>query len=107
MAEFVTVAKVGEIPEGRGKPFKVGDREVAIFFIEGKYYALNDYCPHMGASLGVSGVFDDMVICDRHQWAFKLADGSCPDVPGLQAETYEVRVEGDEIQVALPEAEPS
>jgi nitrite reductase (NADH) small subunit/3-phenylpropionate/trans-cinnamate dioxygenase ferredoxin subunit len=107
MTEFITVAKVGDIPEGRGKPLKAGDREIAVFLVGGKYYAMTDYCPHMGASLGVSGVFDDMVICDRHQWAFKLADGSCPDVPGLQAETYEVRLQGDEIQVRLPEGDDS
>jgi nitrite reductase (NADH) small subunit/3-phenylpropionate/trans-cinnamate dioxygenase ferredoxin subunit len=100
--DFVTVAKVGEIPEGRGKPFSVGDREVAIFCVDGEYYALDDDCPHMGSSLGVSEVYGDMVVCNRHMWAFKLADGSCQDVPALKAETFEVRVVGVEIQVRIP-----
>lgn len=102
MNQFATVAKVGEIPEGRGKTFLVGDREIAVFHVGGRYYALDDYCPHMGASLGVGDVRDGAVICDRHLWAFNLSDGSCLDVPALRAETFEVRVEGDEIQVRVP-----
>lgn len=103
MSEFVTVARVGEIPEGRGRAFPVGDREVAIFHVGGKYYALDDYCPHMGASLGTSGVYGDTVVCSRRMWAFNLSDGVCVDVPTLKAETIEVRVQGDEIQVRLAE----
>jgi nitrite reductase (NADH) small subunit/3-phenylpropionate/trans-cinnamate dioxygenase ferredoxin subunit len=99
MADFITVAKIGEIPEGRGKTVMVGDREIAIFCSGGQYYALDDYCPHMGASLGQGVVQQGAVICDRHLWAFRLTDGVCLDVSRLKAETFEVRVEGDEIQV--------
>jgi len=104
MADFVTVAKVGEIPEGKGRRFTVGRREIAVFHVGGRYYALDDRCPHMGASLAVGEVRDDRVICLRHLWAFRLADGSSPDVPPLEAETFEVRVRGEDIQVRVPEA---
>ncbi len=102
MSEFVTVARVGEIPEGKGKTFVAAGREIAVFLLEGRYYALDDYCPHMGASLGESDLWQDTVVCNRHMWAFRLSDGVCVDVPSLKAETFEVRVEGDEIQVKLP-----
>ena len=101
MTDFVCVARVGDIPEGQGRTFRLGDREVAVFFHEGRYYALDDYCPHMGASLGSSDLRGDLVICNRHLWAFRLADGTSPDVPSLRAEAFEVRVVGDEIQVRL------
>ena len=102
MSEFVTVARVGQIREGRGQRFVVGQREVALFLVEGKYYALDDYCPHMGASLGGCEVQNGAVVCNRHYWAFRLADGACLDVPRLKAETFEVRVEGDQIQIRIP-----
>lgn len=102
MADFVTVAKVGEIPEGKGRRFTVGERQIAVFHVGGRHYALDDRCPHMGASLAVGELREDRVICDRHMWAFRLADGSCPDAPALQAETFEVRVRGGEIQVRVP-----
>jgi nitrite reductase (NADH) small subunit/3-phenylpropionate/trans-cinnamate dioxygenase ferredoxin subunit len=107
MPEFTTIAKVGDVPEGRGRTFTVGERRVAVFLVKGAYYAMNDACPHMGASLGVGDVVGDTVVCDRHLWAYRLADGVCLETPELQAETYEVRVEGDAIQVRLPPGEPT
>jgi nitrite reductase (NADH) small subunit len=101
--EFVTVARVGEIPAGDGRLVRVGDREIALFFSEGRYYALDDLCPHAGASLHTGELAEGLVICDRHRWAFRLADGQSPDAPTLRAQTYEVRVEGDEIQVRVEE----
>ena len=106
MSDFVTVAHVGDVPEGQGRTFRVGDDYVAVFRVGGEYYALDDFCPHMGASLGASDLHGEMVVCNRHMWAFRLADGTSPDVPTLRAVTFEVRVEGDEIQVRLPSGEP-
>ena len=102
MSQFVTVARLDEIRERQGKLCTAGDREIALFLVDGQYYALDDCCPHMGASLSLGDVRDGTVICDRHLWAFRLADGACPDVPTLKAETFEVRVEGNEIQVRVP-----
>ena len=103
MAEFVTVAKVDDVPEGRGFLCRAGDWEIALFLVDGQYYALDDCCPHMGAPLSLGDVRDGAVICDRHLWAFRLADGVCTDVPTLKARTFEVRVVEDAIQVRLPD----
>lgn len=105
MSEFVTVAKTGDVPDGKGRSFPVGSREVAVFLVEGRYYALDDHCPHMGASLALGDVRDGAVVCDRHLWAFRLSDGACIEAPALEAETFEVRLEADEIQVRLPAGE--
>lgn len=102
--EFFTVAKVGEIPAGGGRMFRVAGREIAVFLWEGRYYALDDCCPHAGASLHTGELCDGLVICDRHRWAFRLDDGRSPDAPTLRAPTYEARVESDEIQVRVPRA---
>ncbi len=102
MPEFITVCDAGDIPQGRGKTFTVADRRIAVFFVDGRYYALDDYCPHMGESLGLGDVHDGAVICYQHLWAFRLTDGVSPDAPSLKAETFEVRVRGEEIQVRVP-----
>ena len=98
--EFVTVAKVGAIPEGEGASFQVGDRLVAVFNYQGRYVAIDDICPHMGASLG-GGFLDEegVVTCPWHAWRFNACDGKWADNPRLAIETFEVRVQGDEIQV--------
>ncbi len=103
MSKFVPVAKVGDIAEGYGEVFTVDGRAVAVFHVAGEYFALDDRCPHMGASLSLGDVRNGTVICDRHLWAFRLSDGVCPETPKLRAETFEVRLRADQIEVRLPE----
>jgi nitrite reductase (NADH) small subunit/3-phenylpropionate/trans-cinnamate dioxygenase ferredoxin subunit len=99
-ADFVTVAKIGAIPEGEGASFQVGKRLVAIFNHQGEYRAIDDLCPHMGASLG-AGYLDEegLVTCPWHAWRFNTCNGKWADNPRLSVDTFEVRVVGDEIQV--------
>ena len=48
---FVTVARVGEIPEGGVKLVRVDDQTIAVFHIDGEYYAIDDICTHDGGPL--------------------------------------------------------
>lgn len=98
---FTTVAKVGSIPENRGGAFVVGGKLIAVFFSEGEYFAIDDICPHMGASLGAGEVCDGVVTCPWHAWRFSIGDGTWRDNPKLKVGRYDVRVEGDEIQVRV------
>ena len=106
MSRFVTVARVGQIREGSGETFQVGDRLVAVFNERGDYYAIDDVCPHMGASLGAGEVCDGVVACPWHAWRFCIHDGTWRDSPRVKIDSFEVRVVGDEIQVRVPEKEP-
>ncbi len=104
MSEFQTVAKVGSISEGEGTTVTVGEKLLAVFLHQGKYYAIDDLCPHQGASLG-AGYLDEegAVTCPWHAWRFSVCDGTWCDNPRLKVDTYELRIEGDEIQVRMPE----
>ena len=66
------------------------------------HHPLSGGAAKAGASLGIGEVRGGMVVCDRHLWAFRLDDGVCPDAPRLRAETFEIRVQGEQIQVLLP-----
>jgi nitrite reductase (NADH) small subunit/3-phenylpropionate/trans-cinnamate dioxygenase ferredoxin subunit len=100
MGEFVTVAKVGAIPEGTGAAFPVGDNLVAVFNLgDGEYFAINDLCPHMGASLADGSLEAGVVTCPWHAWRFRVCDGTWCDNTRIKTDTFEVRVVGDEIQV--------
>jgi len=102
MWEFITVARVGEVPPGEGRLVRAEGREIALFFVDGQYYAFDDCCPHAGAPLHTGELCDGTIVCARHRWAFRLDDGRSVDAPTLRAETYEIRVLGDQIQVRLP-----
>ncbi len=100
--EFFTVAQVGDIQEGRGCAFNVGGRTIALFLHGGQYYALDDFCPHMGASLAIGSIYKDAVTCPLHAWRFQLTDGAWLDNPRVKVETFQVRLQGDQIQVCVP-----
>jgi nitrite reductase (NADH) small subunit/3-phenylpropionate/trans-cinnamate dioxygenase ferredoxin subunit len=97
---FITVAKVGAIPEGEGASFQVGDRLVAVFNYRGEYKAIDDLCPHMGASLGAGDLDEEgNVTCPWHAWRFNVCNGKWADNPRLCVDTFEVRVQGNDLQV--------
>lgn len=106
MSGFVTVAKVGDIPEGQGRSFPVGGTMVGVFLSCGRYLAINDFCPHMGASLADGHVEDNAVMCPWHAWRFSLLDGTWLDNSrsAIRSACYDVRVEGEDIQVRVPES---
>lgn len=106
MSEFVTVAKVGEIVEGKGRAYPVGGRMIAVFLMNGNYHAIDDFCPHMGASLATGSIYKGAVTCPLHAWRFDLSNGCWLDNPKLKVDCHPVRVEGDEIQVAVPAPAP-
>lgn len=106
--EFKTVAKVGDIPEGEGRAYDIGDYVVAVFLIDGQYTAIDDMCPHMGASL-VSGFLDTencTVTCPWHAWRFNVKDGAWADNPRVKTDVFDVRIVGDEIQVSADKQKP-
>ena len=104
MSEFQTVAKVGDVPSGEGRAYRVQDRVVAVFFVDGEYSAINDICSHMGASLATGYVENGSVTCPWHDWQFNIRNGTWMN--NLRAkicqEVFEVRIAGDEIQVRVP-----
>jgi nitrite reductase (NADH) small subunit/3-phenylpropionate/trans-cinnamate dioxygenase ferredoxin subunit len=104
MANYITVAKTGSIPEGTGSAVAVGDRLVAIFNLGGgRYTAIDDLCPHMGASLAAGHLEGEIVICPWHAWRFRVTDGTWCDNPRIKTQAFETRVVGDDIQVLVPE----
>jgi len=107
MSEFETVAKVGDIAPGTGEAFEFHDQMVAIFLEQdGTYLAIDDLCPHMGASLASGHLEGGVVTCPWHAWSFDARDGSWCDNRRLKIDTFMVRVQGDDIQLAaIPKAE--
>jgi nitrite reductase (NADH) small subunit/3-phenylpropionate/trans-cinnamate dioxygenase ferredoxin subunit len=105
MSEFTTVAKVGDIPPGTGQAYAVGGRMVAVFNDDGQYFAIDDFCPHMGASLAGGHLQGGIVTCPWHAWRFSVCDGTWRDNPKLKIDAFQVRLTGDEIQVRVVEKE--
>lgn len=83
--------------------FIVGDIQLGIFRIDGEYFALDNRCPHAGASLAQGIIKGKTVFCRIHHWQFSLQDGTRIDepCPNTNARCFPVRVSGQEVQVDL------
>lgn len=103
MASFVKVAHVSDIPEGTARCVEVDGERVALFHIEGEFYAINDTCSHAEASLSEGKITGDKVVCPRHGAQFSVKTGAALSLPAFApVDTYEVKREQDEIFVRVP-----
>ncbi len=98
MSEFVKVARVSEVPPGRGKLVQAGGRLIALFNCAGTFYAVDDTCTHAEASLSEGFLEGTTVECPLHGARFDLRTGAAVWSPAfLPVATYAVRVEGDDV----------
>ena len=76
---------------------------VGVFHIDGQFHALDNACPHAGASLAHGLIEGDTVRCRIHHWRFCIRDGTYldEDKPGFNARPIAIRVVGDEVQVEV------
>ncbi len=99
------IASVSEIPPGTAKVVEIGDMEVAVFNVDGHFYALNNECPHELGPLGEGKIRGDIVMCPWHMWAFNIKTGVAVSYPDQVAKCYNIRIEGDQIYVELDDDE--
>jgi len=92
---FVPVAKIADVAAGCATTVIVGGREVALFNVDGTFYAIDNRCPHQGGPLAEGFVDGTVVTCPWHAWSFKLTDGKMTLGAFTCVDTYDVRIEGD------------
>lgn len=102
-AQFVRVASVDELPPGTGKAVTVNDRRIALFNVDGTFYAIDDSCTHEEASLAQGSLYGDIVACPKHGSRFNVRTGRVLSLPAvIPVNTYPVKVEEGQVYL-LPE----
>jgi nitrite reductase/ring-hydroxylating ferredoxin subunit len=97
---FIAVAKSGDVEQGKSICVQVARKRIALFNVEGNFYALDDYCPHKGAPLVDGYLSATEVTCPWHGASFELATGKGLLGPcGGGIESYPVRIIGDDIEL--------
>ena len=101
MSKFTKACESSRLPSGASLCAEVEGQKVAVFNVDGKVYAIADTCTHRGGPLSEGEVDGTEVTCPWHGATFDLTTGAAksPPAPG-PVKCYEVRVEGDEIQIA-------
>ena len=103
--------RVGTLDELEAKGYltgKVGSTPVCVFLCEGKAYAVDDRCPHMGFPLHRGSVENGLLTCHWHHARFDLVSGGTLDPFADDVRAHGVEVDGGDVVVALrPEADPA
>ena len=101
MAEFVRVASLSDLGRGTCKTVAAGDKEIALFNVDGTIYAIDNTCLHVGGPLGEGELEGTTVTCPWHGWQYNVTTGQCLTTPDLKLATYPVQVEGNDISVEV------
>jgi len=100
MSDWILVAAAGEFPPGTHRVVDVDGAQIAVFNVDGQYYAIEDVCTHDGGILTGGPVEKDEVICPRHGARFCVRTGEALSPPAFEpVATLPVRVEDGIVQV--------
>lgn len=101
-ASWHEVAAADAISEDAPLGVKVGDKEIGLFKLGDKLYALEDVCPHAYALLSSGFIDGETVECPLHQACFHIPTGKCTSPPAERdVAVYPVRVEGNKVFVQV------
>lgn len=101
MADFVKVASTADLKPGENKVVSVDGIDVALFNVDGEFFAISNTCPHRGGPLGEGYLEGDVVTCPWHGWRFNVKTGVSPVVPTAKVPSYKVKVDGSDILISL------
>jgi nitrite reductase/ring-hydroxylating ferredoxin subunit len=102
MPKWYPVAKTDELQPGQGKQIPVEGKVLALFNVEGKFYAIDDTCTHAGASLAEGPVAGTVVTCPWHGATFDILTGAVLSEPAYEGvASYKTKVEGDDVLIEL------
>ena len=98
-ANFVKVAALDDISEGRPRAVRVEGHSIALFQHEGSVYATDNQCPHMGYPLVRGRVRNGVLSCDWHGWSYDMEGGGCFTGGCDDLATFPVEVRGNDIYI--------
>ncbi len=105
---FVRVCSLGELPTEGSIGVQVGTLPIAVVRAGSEVFALHDVCSHEEVPLSEGEVYDRTVECWLHGSCFDLRTGAPTGPPATQpVPVYPVKVDGDDVYVAVPPGVPA
>jgi nitrite reductase/ring-hydroxylating ferredoxin subunit len=102
VGQLVTVARAEDVPPGSARVVKAGDdRELALYNVDGEFYATQGQCLHLKGPLGDGELEEAVITCPWHGWQYDVRTGENEFDRAIQLETFEVVVEDGDVKVVL------
>ena len=106
---WLYVCEKYEVKPGHSKKYTLKVKkaelvEIALFNLDGTFYAISERCQHKGGPLSEGSIgTNNIVTCPWHGWQFDVTTGALVQDPHVGVTRHETRVIGDEVQVRLTE----
>jgi nitrite reductase/ring-hydroxylating ferredoxin subunit len=108
MAAWQPIAKLDEVPEGRGIVVeRASGPALAVFRAQGQVFVLDNRCPHRNGDLGAGDIQDCRVFCPLHAWSFDLRTGRSLSHPHASVASHPSRIRDGWIEAELEDVAPS
>ena len=88
-----TLFKATDLLPGNCRTIEVDGRDIAVYNVDGTYYATDDFCKHRGGHLGEGHLLGHTVTCPLHFWQYDITTGECTSHPNGDVRSYPVTVE--------------
>ncbi|WP_031433239.1 non-heme iron oxygenase ferredoxin subunit [Methylomarinum vadi] len=100
MSEWVDVIAADALADGENVIVDVDGSEVAVFKIDGQFYAIEDVCTHDGAEIASGELDGDEIVCPRHGARFCVRTGEVKCPPAYEnIATFPLRIVDGRVQV--------
>lgn len=100
--EWVRIASASQIPNDGMMPVRVGQRDIALYKVDGELYATDNICTHANAYLTDGWLEEGIVECPLHGGRFdvKTGFGLCPPIT-CNLRSHQVRVSSNDVYIKL------
>lgn len=101
MTDWIDVVAESALAEGEHVVVDVDGDDVALFKIDGQFFAIADVCTHDGAEIASGELDGDEIVCPRHGARFCVKTGQVKCAPAYEdVATFPVRVVAGRVQLA-------
>lgn len=89
-----------EVKENEPKLFIIGENKIAVYLVEGKFYATSSVCSHMSGPLDKGHLEDKYtIVCPNHGARFDIRTGKSPENAPIKA--YDVYMKDDDLYIEI------
>ncbi len=100
MGDWVEVCSKNEVGPGQHKVVDVDGAMVAVFNLNGDFYAIEDVCTHDGSEIAIGCIIGDDIECPRHGARFCIKTGAVTAPPAYEPiDTFPVMVQDQVVYV--------
>ncbi|MEI6268071.1 MAG: non-heme iron oxygenase ferredoxin subunit [Methylococcaceae bacterium] len=100
MSDWVNVIDETALADGENIVIDIDGVDVAVFKVDGDFYAIEDVCSHDGGEIASGELVGDEIVCPRHGARFCVKTGFVKSPPAYEnIYCFSVRIEKGKVQV--------